>query len=67
MLFICRCPHCNRVTEGGVDNASRIELDFIEQEIRFVCPECKRESKMSLLTSNKMKSRPLPGIVVMRG
>lgn len=67
MLFICRCPHCSCVTEGGTDSASRIELDFVEQEIRFVCPQCKRESKMSLLTSNKLKSKPLPGTSIMRG
>ena len=68
MLFICRCPICDSVTEGDLgDSLSRIELDFIDQEIRFVCPSCKKESKMSLLTSNKLSARPLPGIKTMRG
>ncbi len=65
-LFICRCPKCGAVTEEGIDSMSRIEFDFVDSEIRFVCPECKKESKMSLLTSNKLKSKPLPSIATMR-
>lgn len=65
-LFICRCPKCQSVTEDSLDSLARIELDFIDQEIRFVCPKCKKESKMSLLTSNKLRDRALPKIATMR-
>jgi len=66
MLFICRCPKCGAVTEAGKDNSPRLEFDFDEQEIRFVCPECKKESKMSILTNNKLNSKPLPKTVFMK-
>ena len=66
MLFICRCSACKAVIEAGDDSPPRVEFDFDEQEIRFVCPRCKQESKMSLMTSNKLKSRPLPKSVFMR-
>jgi hypothetical protein len=66
MLFICRCAVCSAVTEGQLESMSRIELDFIDQTIRFVCPECKKESEMSILTSNKKKSAPYPSMIVTR-
>lgn len=65
-MFICRCPQCNAITEAGTESSPRLEFDFVELEIRFVCPECKKESRMSILTSNKLKSRPLPKTVIMR-
>ena len=66
MLFICKCSVCEAVTEGDLDGMSRIELDFSTQVIRFVCPKCKKESEMSILTSNKLKDRPLPGLRLAR-
>jgi hypothetical protein len=45
---------------------SRLEFDFVDMEIRFVCPKCKKESTMSLLTANKMRDRALPKIASMR-
>ncbi len=66
-MVICRCPVCNSVTDYATDPMSRIEFDFVDQEIRFVCPKCKKESKMSLLTANKIKDRPLPKMITMRG
>jgi hypothetical protein len=63
MLFICRCQKCEKVTEAGIDSISRIELDFVDQTIRFVCSECKKESEMSLLTANKRKSVPYPKMI----
>ena len=65
-LFICRCPKCHAVTEDAMESLSRIEFDFEDQEIRFVCPICKSESKMSILTSNKIKDKALPKIATMR-
>lgn len=68
MIFIFRCSKCQGVTEGDLmQSLSRVEFDFLEQEIRFVCPLCKKDSVMSLVTSNKLKSKPLPAIVTMRG
>lgn len=67
MIFIFRCSKCQAISEGDLESISRVEFDFVQQEIRFVCPHCKKDSVMSVLTSNKLKSKPLPGIVTMRG
>jgi len=66
MLFICKCSVCEAITEGDLESMSRIELDFAAQIIRFVCPKCKKESEMSILTSNKLRDRPLPGMCITR-
>lgn len=68
MFFICKCAVCEAVTEGDLEGSqSRLEFDFIDQIIRFVCPKCKKENEMSLLTSNKLRDRALPGMRLMRG
>ena len=67
MIFIFRCSKCQGLSEGDLESLSRLEFDFVDQEIRFVCPICRKDSSMSLLTSYKLKSKPLPGIITMRG
>jgi hypothetical protein len=67
MLFICICAKCDAVVEARLEDLSRVELDFREQVIRFICPECKKQNEMSLLTSNKLRDRALPGTRVARG
>lgn len=67
MIFIFRCSQCLSLSEGDLNSLSRVEFDFVEQEIRFVCPICKKDSVMNLVTSNKLKNRPLPKTITMRG
>lgn len=66
MIFIFRCGRCQALSEGDLESLSRVEFDFVEQEIRFVCPICRKDSVMSLLTANKLKSKPLPKTITMR-
>jgi len=67
MIFLCRCAKCESIYNGNIDDNARIEIDFVEQEIRFVCPQCKKENKISILTTNKKNAAPLPRINIMRG
>lgn len=67
MLFICKCSKCKAVVEARLEDLSRVELDFVDQVIRFICPECKHQSEMSILTSNKLKDRALPAMRLTRG
>jgi len=67
MLFLCKCAHCGKANEAELSHLARVELDFQDQVIRYICPECKRQSEMSLLTSNKLNEKPLPKMITMRG
>ncbi len=66
-IFFCRCAHCQGFSEGALDSTAKIELDFLAQTIKYVCPLCKKESSMSIMTSNKnAELRPLPKMAILR-
>ena len=65
-IFMCKCAHCRRVSEGDIESTTHLELDFVDMVIRFVCPHCKKVSEMSIMTQNKLKSSPLPKLRTMR-
>ena len=66
MSYYCKCALCGKILEVKPEDDARIEFDFIEQVIRYFCVDCHSENKMAILTSNKLKDRPLPKTSFMR-
>jgi len=51
MKITAVCSHCY-----NHDNDPNIEMNFREGVVIYLCPECKKESKISL----KVENKPLP-------
>ena len=66
MVLACKCKGCGKIHMNQDDDLT-IELDFIEERIRFICPGCKTNNEMSL-ESKKLRNerQPLPTTVIMR-
>lgn len=60
MQIVLRCKYCRHMTVSDKDEDVCLEIDAHEEELRFVCRNCKKENKLKL-TNNK-KSEPLPRI-----
>lgn len=52
MKIACRCKKC-RVTWMQGEEDLCLELDFYDQKIFFVCPNCKYENLMDIATWKK--------------
>jgi len=66
MLIVCKCT-CGAITEHKEDDPPRMEFDFLHQEVRYVCPSCRKECTMSIVTANKLTKQPLPSMRFARG
>ena len=51
MMIVVVCAHCR-----NHDKEPNLEFNFREGVIYYLCPECKKESKISL----KADGKPLP-------
>ena len=60
MQIVLRCKYCQHMTINDKNEDICLEIDALEEELRFVCQACKKENKLKL-TNNK-KSEPLPRI-----
>ncbi|KKL18896.1 hypothetical protein LCGC14_2470940 [marine sediment metagenome] len=57
MVITVVCAHCRHHEKEPI-----IEINFRDGLIYFMCPECKKESKISL----KAESKPLPKLRSLR-
>jgi len=64
MQIILRCKYCSKMTVSEKEKDTCLEIDNLEEEIRFVCRSCKKENKIKL--TNNQKSDPLPRIGISR-
>jgi hypothetical protein len=62
MQIVLRCKYCSKITVSDSDSDVCLEIDALEEELKFVCRFCKKENKLKL-TNNK-KNDPLPRIGV---
>jgi len=66
MQISLRCKHCGYIYLNDKDEDLAMEIDFVEEEIRYICRKCKRDNRM-VLGSKARRDQPLPSIVVTRG
>ena len=66
MQVVCKCKYCGHIFMSENEDDLCLEIDFMEEEIRFVCREkgCRRNNKINF--AEKSKTAPLPGIIGMR-
>ncbi|MFA7219230.1 MAG: hypothetical protein WC119_01840 [Synergistaceae bacterium] len=65
MKIALRCKEC-RVTWMQGEEDLCLEIDFYDQKIFFVCPNCKHENRMDIETwKKKQEHSPLPRIGTM--
>jgi len=67
MVIACKCKGCGTI-HMNADTELTVELDFIDEKIRFVCPSCKTENCMDFeSTAKRNKRQPLPSMSFVRG
>jgi transposase-like protein len=63
MQISLRCKHCGFSFLNEQDSDLSLEIDFMEEEIRYVCRKCKRGNVIKL-KGDAPKTGRLPGILV---
>lgn len=63
MQIVCRCKYCGYVHISNKDEDLSLEIDFLDEVIRFICRKCKKENKLQISFEKIRKERPLPGIL----
>jgi hypothetical protein len=67
MNIACKCKSCNGIHMQHQDELT-LEFDFMDELVRFICPNCKYMNEMSFRSlAEKNKRMPLPNISVSRG
>jgi rubredoxin len=63
MQIACRCKYCGHIFTNDKEDDLCLEIDFLEEEMRFVCRErgCKKTNRIKLASLKKVM--PLPGIL----
>lgn len=65
MQATCRCAHCGFSVPPGPEGV--FEVDFVEREIRFYCPQCRKQNVMRLYDPKKEKKlQSLPPTAILR-
>lgn len=64
MQILLRCKYCSKMTMNENEADLCLEIDALEEELRFVCRNCKKENKLKL--TNNQKHEPLPRIGLSR-
>jgi predicted RNA-binding Zn-ribbon protein involved in translation (DUF1610 family) len=68
MKISFRCAHCGKIFWND-DDTIFLEIDFKEEEIRFLCPSpnCGKENILSVKNwKEQSKKSPLPSIMLSR-
>ena len=67
MQITIRCKYCGHQFIFDKEDELALEIDFIEEELRFVCRE-KGCRKINILNfAPRRKTQPLPGILAAGG
>jgi len=63
MQIACRCKHCGHLFINEKEDDLCLEIDFLEEEMRFVCRQkgCKQTNVIKMASLKKVI--PLPGII----
>jgi hypothetical protein len=67
MQLTCKCKYCGHIHLSDKDDDLAVEIDAMEEAIRFVCrnPDCRKNNTISF--AERKKLAPLPKSMVGRG
>ena len=66
MQISLRCAGCGHVYINDSDKDLSLEIDFMQEELRFVCREAKCHKINKISFAQRRKTQPLPGILASR-